>query len=207
MKASDHLSKLMTIVISALFLMSCLLPGMFPLTPIPKTPMPTMEKNADKLIEVLKGKDWHPLQSLAQEQYTEEDFAGPGTLTFSANIPDDKPTYFSYGWCAVDEKTLQQNFEHISVKLYFNDDELGKDVVHNLTFTSPNNLLCVDFGVLILEWPVGEHKLEAVATFDEKINDGLADYEAGDYIFVYNVTVEKSRKGAFGDFYHINPKS
>lgn len=63
--------------------------------------------------------------------------------------------------------------------------------MHNLTFTSPDNLLCIDFGVLILDWPVGEYKLEAVATFDEKINDGLSDYEAGDYIFVYNVTVEK----------------
>ncbi len=134
MKSSNHMSKLVTIVISALLLISCLLPGMIPLTPIP-----AMEKNADKVIEVLKGKDWHPLQSLAQEQYTEDDFAQPGTLTF----------------------------------------------------TSPDNLLCLDFGVLISEWPVGEYKLEAVATFDEKVNDGLADYEAGEYKSEYNVTVEK----------------
>jgi len=191
MKASNHLSKLVTIVISALLLVSCLLPGMIPLTPIPETPMPAMEKNADTVIEVLKGKDWSPLQSLAQEQYTEEDFAQPGTLTFTVNITDDKPTYFSYGWCAVDEETLRQNFEHITVKLYFNEDELGSDVVHNFTFTSPNSLLCLDFGVLISEWPVGEYKLEAVATFDDKINDGLADYEAGEYKSEYNVTVEK----------------
>ena len=191
MKASDHMSKLMTIVISALFLMSCLLPGMIPLTPIPKTPLPTMEKNADKVIEVLQGENWARLDSLAQEQYTEEDFAKPGTLTFTVNIIDDKPTYFNYGWCTVDEETLRQNFEHIDVRLYFNDDELGNDVVHNLSYTSANSLLCLDFGVLISEWPTGEYKLEAVATFNEKINDGLADYEAGDYIFVYNVTVEK----------------
>ena len=86
---------------------------------------------------------------------------------------------------------MKQNFELMNVKFYTNDDELGTDVVHNLTFTSPDNLLCLDFGVLILEWPAGEYKLEAVSTFDEKINDGLADYEAGDYRFVYNVTVEK----------------
>ena len=191
MKASDHLSKLMTIVISALLLMSCLLPGMIPLTPIPKAPLPTMEKNADKVIEVLQGENWDRLDSLAQEQYTEEDFARPGTLTFTVNIIDDKPTYFNYGWCTLDEETLRQNFEHIDVSLYFNDDELGNDVVHNLSYTSANSLLCLDFGVLISEWPTGEYKLEAVATFNEKINDGLADYEAGDYIFVYNVTVEK----------------
>ena len=191
MKSSNHTSKFVTIVISALLLISCLLPGMIPLTPIPETPLPVMEKNADKVIEVLKGKDWYPLRSLAQEQYTEEDFAQPDTLTFRVNITDDKPTYFSYGWCAVDEETLRQNFEHIEVKLYFNDKELGDDVVHHLTFTSPDNLLCLDFGVLISEWPDGEYKLEAVATFDEKINDGLADFEAGEYKSEYNVTVEK----------------
>jgi len=191
MKASNHMSKLMTIVISALLLMSCLLPGMIPLTPIPKAPIPTMEKNADKVIEVLQGENWDRSDSLAQEQYTQEDFARPGTLTFTVNIIDDKPTYFNYGWCTVDEETLRQNFEHIDVRLYFNDDELGNDVVHNLSYTSANSLLCLDFGVLISEWSAGEYKLEAVATFDEKINDGLADYEAGDYIFVYNVTVEK----------------
>lgn len=190
MKAGEDVPKFV-IIISALLVMSCLLPGMIPLTREPEAPMPTMEKNADMVVEVLTGQDWQPLQSLAQEQYSEEDFARPGTLTFMVNITDHKPTYFNYGWCAVDEETLRQNFELMNVKFYTNDDELGTDVVHNLTFTSPDNLLCLDFGVLILEWPAGEYKLEAVATFDEKINDGLADYEAGDYRFVYNVTVEK----------------
>jgi hypothetical protein len=191
MKSSNHMSQPVTVVISALLLISCLLPGMIPLTPIPATPLPAMEKNADTVIEVLKGKDWYPLRSLAQEQYTAEDFAQPDTLTFTVNITDDKPTYFSYGWCAVDEETLRQNFEHIDVKLYFNGEELGDDVVHHLTFTSPDNLLCLDFGVLISEWPAGEYQLEAVATFDEKINDGLADFEAGEYKSEYTVTVEK----------------
>jgi len=191
MKAGGYVPNFAIMVISALLVMSCLLPGMIPLTPVSETPMPTMEKNADKVIEVLTGQDWHPLQSLAQEQYPEEDFAGPGTLTFTVSVTDDKPTYFNYGWCAVDEETLRQNFEHMEVRLYLNDDELGNDVVYNLTFTSPDNLLCLDFGVLILEWPVGEYKLEAVTTFGERINDGLADYEAGDYVYVYNVTVEK----------------
>ena len=31
----------------------------------------------------------------------------------------------------------------------------------------------------------------SVVTFDEKINDGAADFDAGDYIYEYNVTVDK----------------
>ena len=41
------------------------------------------------------------------------------------------------------------------------------------------------------DWPPGEYELEAMATFDEPINDGAADFEAGDYIYKYNVTVEE----------------
>ena len=191
MKARKYALRIMTMIGSALLIMSCLLPGMIPLTPVPTVPAPVMETNADTLIETLKGQDWVYLQSLAKEQYTEEDFAKPGTLTFTINITDDKSTYFNYGWCTTTEEILQQNFEHISVKLYFNDKELGSDVIHPVQYTSPDGLVCVDFGVMMSEWPDGKYTLEAVSTFNEKINDGLADYEAGDYIFVYNVTVEK----------------
>jgi len=191
MKAREPVPKLVIITISALLMLSCLLPGMIPLTPVPETPTPVMETDVDAVLQVLRGRDWHTLQSLAKEQYTEEDYAKPGTLTYTVTLPDDKPVYFSYGWCTTTEEILRQNFEHIRVRLYFNGDELGRDVVHNLSFTSPDNLVCIDFGVLLSEWPAGAYKLEAVATFNQKINDGLADYEAGDYIFEYNVTVKE----------------
>lgn len=140
---------------------------------------------------MLRGQDWVYLQALAEEQYAEEDFAGPGIPTYTVNITEQTPTYFNYGWCTTTEEILQQNFEHITVKLCFNGDELGKDVVHPVTFTRSDGLVCLDFGALMSEWPAGEYQLEAVATFDEKNNDGLADYEAGDYVFEYNVIVQE----------------
>lgn len=190
MKISGYISKFV-MIISGLLVMSCLLPGMLPLNRGPAGPMPTMEKDANKVIEALTNNNYVRLEALAKEQYTEQDFAKPGTLTFTVKITDEKPTYFSYGWCAVDDTTLQNNFQHINVSLYFNGDKLGNDVVHTLSFTSANNLHCADFGVLMSEWANGEYKLKAVATFNDKINDGMADYAAGDYVFEYNVTVEK----------------
>lgn len=191
MRARAYAPKVMILVLVALMAMSCLLPGMIPLTPIPTVPAPKMETNSDTLIETLNGQNWVYLQALAEEQYTDEDYAKPGTLTYTVNITDDTPTYFNYGWCATTDEILAQNFEHIRVKLYFNGDELGEDVVHVITFTQPDGMRCGSFGTLLSNWPAGEYKLEAVAAFDEKINDGLADYEAGDYIFQYNVTVRK----------------
>jgi hypothetical protein len=78
------------------------------------------------------------------------------------------------------------------VGLAINGQGLEEDVVHNLRFPSPNDMLCVDFGVLITEWTEGDYTLQAVATFDEKINDGVADFDPGDYVFIYNVAVSES---------------
>jgi hypothetical protein len=156
-----------------------------------------MEKDADEVIKVLSTGDWHYLEALAKERYTEEDFAKPGTLTYTVNITDENPVYFVYGWCAVDEETLRQNFEHIDVKFYINGTELDEDVIQNLTYPSEDKLVCMDHGVLTSEWPEGEYDLKTVVTFDEKINDGLGDYEPGDYIFEYTVTVTKPKEGAF----------
>jgi hypothetical protein len=169
-------------------LLACQLPGMIPLA---RASQPDMETDAEALIEVLSGEDWVALQALTEEQYSQEDYSRPGILTFTADVTDDTPVYFSYGWCTVDEATLQQNFEHITVTLSLDGDELGSNVVHPLTFTQVTGLVCLDFGVLLSNWEPGEYELKAVATFDESINDGLADYDAGDYVFVYNVTVKE----------------
>jgi hypothetical protein len=178
------------ILLSGFLLTSCMLPGMIPLNQEPEGPMPTMETDGEKLLETLKGGDWVYLQQLAKEEYTDEDYAEPGTLTYTVTITDATPTYFNYGWCTTTEETLAQNFEHINIRLLFNDKALGEDVVHALTSTRPDGFVCLEFGVLMSDWSPGEYKLESIATFDEKINDGAADFEAGDYVFVYNVTVE-----------------
>ena len=201
------LLRILVMILGGLLLTSCLLPGMIPLNPEatettepaataepeattePDGAMPTMEKNTDTLLETLKAGDFVYLAQLAEERYTEEDYAKPGTLTYTVNITDEKPTYFNYGWCTTTQEILQQNFEHIRVGLYFNDKPLGRDVVHTITFTRSDNFVCLELGVLMSDWKPGEYKLRLVATFDEKINDGAADFEAGDYIFEYDVTV------------------
>ena len=208
MKTGGFVLKILVIVVSGFLLTSCLLPGMIPLNPeptataesagtaepetsaVPSGSMPTMETDSNVVLESLKAREGVYLAALAEERYSDAETNQPGTLTYTVNITDDQPTYFNYGWCTTTEEILQQNFEHIKIGLYFNDEALQSDVVHPITYQL-NDMVCLDFVALLSNWPNGEYRLRAVATFDEQINDGLADFEAGDYIYEYNVTVSK----------------
>lgn len=219
MRTGGAVQRFIVIIVSGIFLTSCLLPGMIPLNPestrateapeatepaapdatAPTTaestgPMPTMEKDADIVLQSLQAREGVNLAALAKEQYTSEDSAQPGTLTYTVEITDDQPTYLVYGWCTTTEEILLQNFEHIKIGFYLNGRGLGRDVVHALPSQSQvdgKDMVCLNFVTLLSNWPEGEYQLAAVITFEEKINDGLADFEAGNYIHEYNVTVKK----------------
>jgi hypothetical protein len=211
MKTGGPVPKFIVLIVSGILLMSCLLPGMIPLnsestataepaatsepaaTTASTGTMPTMEMDADVLLQKLQAGEFVYLAQLAEETYTEEDFAKPGRLSFTVTVgpAEDKPTYFNYGWCTTTQEILEQNFQHIRVGLFFNGEQLGTDVVHPITYTRPDGFVCLDFGVLMSGWAAGEYQLTAIATFNEKINDGAADFEAGDYVYEYNVTVTK----------------
>jgi len=188
MKIGIRNSQLIALSGCVLLIMSCLLPGMIPLS---STSLPKMEKNVDTVVETLNGENWVSLYALAPEQYTEEEISHPGSHTYTATVTNELPVYFSYGWCTTDEQILQQNFEHISVALFLNNEELGNNDVHVLTYSLSNGLVCTDFGVMLSDWQAGTYQLRSVATFDEGINDGMADYEAGDYVTEFTVTVKE----------------
>ena len=211
MKTGGFIARFVVMIASGLLLTSCLLPGMIPLNPettetveaaasaepaasVPPAEsagsMPTMETDSDVVLESLKAREGVYLYTLAKERSSDADSSQPGTLTYTVEIKDDKPTYFNYGWCATTEEILLQNFQHIKLALYFNGEPLGSNVVHPVSYQL-NEMVCLDFVALLSDWPKGEYQLTAVATFDEKINDGIADFEAGDYIYEYNVTVNK----------------
>jgi len=186
MSAVRNRSNLILLILVMPFMLACMY-----LNRMIQVPEPKMETNVDAVIKILNANGAASLESLASETYTEAEYSKPGTLMFTSNVTNDKPVYFSYGWCAKDDATLKQNFEHINVLLYYDDTKLGTDVVHSLSYTSTDGQACLEYGVLMSEWPAGQYHLKALAVFDQKINDGISDYDPGDYVYEYDVTVAK----------------
>lgn len=128
------------------------------------------------------------LEDKAREKYETADYSKPGTLTFTVPLVKSQNLIWAYAWCAKDVTTLKQNFEHI--QLAFQLD--GVDVSSQMTNyeTESNGQQCRLVYTALSEWLGGEHHLTTTATFDARINDGMADYEPGDYIMEYGVFVK-----------------
>jgi hypothetical protein len=128
------------------------------------------------------------LEDLAQEQYEGTAFAAPGIVTYTINLPQSTTLIWAYGWCAGDAATVQQNFEKIDLNFVLDGEEVPVDQMGTFETESGGNQ-CRLIYTALSDWPGGEHHITTTATFTEKINDGTADYEPGDYVLDYTVSV------------------
>lgn len=128
------------------------------------------------------------LQDLARERYTEESYE-PTTLTFTIALSESKTLIWPYGWCAKSQEILEQNFEAIELKFVLNGEEVPEEQFAVLEGPS-DDLFCRYIYTALSDWPAGEHHLSITATFTETINDGIADYAPGDYVYDFTVYVK-----------------
>jgi len=129
------------------------------------------------------------LEQQAQEQYTAQELAKiGGTFTYTVNLDSDARLVWYYGWCATSRVILNQNYEHLKFEFSINGQPVDLDKFY-IAESALSGLFCKSYYVVAFHWPSGETKLQTVVTFDEKINDGTADYEAGTQTFDYTVTL------------------
>lgn len=128
------------------------------------------------------------LENNAKEQYQSADFSKPGTLTYTIQLSKSENLVWLYAWCTDTQDTLNQNFQNIHLKFMLDGKEVPLDLF--VTQDLPNNgQQCRLYFTALSDWPTGEHHLSTTATFTSKINDGTADYKAGDYILDYTVYI------------------
>jgi len=128
------------------------------------------------------------LEDKATEKYQNSDYAKPGKLTFTDSLSPSDQVLWAYVWCAASQTTLDDNFKSIQLKFVLD----GKDVTSQMQHTDlPNNgQQCRVYFAALSNWPKGSHHITTTSTFTSKINDGTADYDAGDYVLDYTVNVQ-----------------
>jgi hypothetical protein len=129
------------------------------------------------------------LEDLAREKYDPSAFAQPGVVAYSIPLGEEKPVLWAYAWCASDAESLNENFKNIELKFMLNGEEIPADSFATYDLLN-NDRLCRLVHTALSGWTPGEHHLSTTAKFKAKLNDGLADYEPGDYVLDYTVYVK-----------------
>lgn len=147
---------------------------------------PKIASPSDTQAAVQSGANF--LEDKAREKYTPADFSKPGTFKYTIPLSVSETLVWAYPWCASDAATLDQNFTKFKFKFTLD----GEDVTSQMSTAdgSSNGQQCRLVFTALSDWPAGEHHLTTTVTYTDKINDGTADFPAGDYTLDYTVYVK-----------------
>jgi C-terminal processing protease CtpA/Prc len=128
------------------------------------------------------------LEDLATEKYDSTELSQAGkTYTQTVNLDKDQRLFLMNGWCATTQEILRDNYKHITLEYSVNGTAVPLD--HFAVFDGPNgDQFCKFYYALVFHWPRGTTTIEVKVTFDDKINDGTADYPKGTHVYKYVVT-------------------
>ena len=129
------------------------------------------------------------LSDLAKEQYSVAELDKMDTLIYTIDLDQSQNVFWYYGWCANDQATLNQNFQHITVVF-----TLAGEVIPLNKFQKYDNKqgkqICHGYRTVLTNWHAGEIHLSIVTSIDATINDGNTDYPAGKKTFNFTVRVK-----------------
>ena len=132
------------------------------------------------------------LEIFASERYDSSELSQAGeTYTYTITLDTRQIAIWQTNWCATTEEILKQNLEHTQVEFLVNGEAVSPDNIGAFE-TRGGDLYCAHFVAVGYDWPEGQIVLEINVTFDELINDGMADYSKGTHIYRYDVTAKES---------------
>lgn len=132
------------------------------------------------------------VNELAPEEYSLEEQLEMGrTFEYTAQLPDNEPRLWFFGWCATTPAILRQNLEQMTFEVSVNDTPVPLEqfeVIDNTQSGQGQTLECRTFVSVISDWPSGDTTLRVKYTFAEELNDGMEDYGPGTQVMEYVVT-------------------
>jgi C-terminal processing protease CtpA/Prc len=129
------------------------------------------------------------LEDKARESYDSAAFEVPGTFTYTISLSKSEDLVWAYGWCTAPDK-FDQNWAQISYKFFMGDQEVPADQIFKFEFDPDATMKCRYYYTVLSDWQAGENHLSIKSVFHQAINDGSADYPAGEWIYDYTVYVK-----------------
>ncbi|MFQ5946452.1 MAG: hypothetical protein ACE5NC_09440, partial [Anaerolineae bacterium] len=127
------------------------------------------------------GVPW--LENLAPESYETNSQAGE-TYLYTIVMEESTDAMWVYGWCAVSQETLEENWQYIGLEFFLNGENVS--LTRFVRFEeSFGDLACRLHYVLLSDWPPADHFVETEVTFTQEIDDGLDVYPAGTHLYLY----------------------
>ena len=128
------------------------------------------------------------IEEKAREQYAPEDTSVPGILTYTVPLAKSETLIWAYYWCTTTKEVLDQNFNQIDVAFELNGEAVPLEQFAVTELESGGNQCRIIYTALS-DWTPGEHHLTTTATFNGVVNDGMAEYPAGDYVSKFDVYI------------------
>jgi hypothetical protein len=113
----------------------------------------------------------------------------PGRYSWELDFPHGSAAEIAWGWCAADPSTLASNWPHIGFTLTIDDRDID---LSRLQFYEGalSDRVCRGYGGALTGWTRGGHTYTWTQHIYRAVNDGFTDYQAGDYVFHFVVTVK-----------------
>jgi hypothetical protein len=119
-----------------------------------------------------------------------EDVEQPGDVFFyDVRLDQSIPLIWSYGWCTLTTKLLDENFAQMKIEFTLNGRPVMKEYITSYDHQPSDERYCRTYAALVSKWPSGLHKLDVNVTFLQDTDDGWNVYPAGTHTYTYFVTM------------------
>ena len=123
----------------------------------------------------------------ATQQYTTADYLKvPNNFVYTIELSHSEPLLWAWGWCAKDQATLADNLKKMKISFTLNGQTMPLTSFQTQDGLSQGKM-CHEVVAAVTDWKSGENHAITTLTFTEPVNDGTADYPAGDQVYDYLV--------------------
>jgi hypothetical protein len=119
-----------------------------------------------------------------------QELEAPGTNTDSVEIPAISSWRWEFSWCALSESGLQDILDPMDLHFAVDGTDIGTGIFRIYDHSS-GGWYCRTWAAMLSGWQAGDQAdLEIQYSLSEAVNDGKADFPAGEYRQILHVTVK-----------------